>query len=118
MLVAEDDESIRFVVTLLLARHGCRVIACDGPAEALASWQSRRDDIDVLLTDIRMPGMTGRELAARIATEDPGLPVVYMSGYEAPTAADGPDAPPGPFLQKPFTEPQLVAAIASALTAH
>jgi len=80
ILYAEDEPPLRRVVSRLLRRAGYRVIvAADGP-EALR-MAADEPTVDLLLTDVTMPGMTGRELAERLQAERPEVPVVFMSGY-------------------------------------
>jgi CheY-like chemotaxis protein len=115
VLVAEDDAMVRRVVVKLLTRHGFEVLeAVDGEA-ALTLWRQHRDRVELLLTDVQMPRMNGRALARAVSSERPGLPVAYMSGYDADAVAAVPDAPDGPFIAKPFTEAELLAGVRQAL---
>jgi CheY-like chemotaxis protein len=81
ILVAEDDPAVRDVVVTVLERAGYIVIAAATPVEALARARERDGSIDLLLTDIVMPLLSGTELAERLCAIYPNLLVVYMSGY-------------------------------------
>ena len=110
ILVAEDEDAVRGVVERMLTGHDHEVLTAAHPDEALAM---ARDGvpIDMLITDIVMPGMSGPELASCLTERQPGLPVMFISGY-----TDSPDAlPPGAnLLQKPFTRTALLRAVAEA----
>ena len=108
VLVVEDEPSIRAAARRVLASNGYRVlVAEDGAA---AEQIAAREEIDLLLTDVVMPGMGGRELAERLS----GLPVLFMSGY-----AEGPEGPPpsAPLLGKPFGADELLRAVRRVLDA-
>ncbi|MBX9582250.1 MAG: response regulator, partial [Gemmataceae bacterium] len=115
VLLVEDDDGVRSLARRLLEMHGLGVVAAGDPAEALdlAGGAGR---VDVLLTDLSLPAMDGRELAERVRATRPGLKVVYMSGTpflgDLGRPAEGADG----FVQKPFTPAQLAAALDEALT--
>jgi NarL family two-component system response regulator LiaR len=115
VLVAEDEDVVRELVVRILRRDGYLVHAAARGTEALGLLDRLDAPIDVLLTDMVMPGMGGRELAGHVLERRPGTPVVFMSGYteEAPTL----DAvrQPSSFLTKPFSSTALRDAVARAL---
>ena len=116
VLVVEDEEPLRILVTKVLQEAGYTVFAAGTGAEAMEIWKSRRDSIDLLLSDIMMPeGMSGRELAERILADEPKLRVMFTSGY--PTEALGPDVGKWPhcFLQKPYDSFTLAQAVRECL---
>ncbi len=116
VLVVDDDPLVRRVAVRLLTKRGFIVLhAADGD-EALAVHAATTDPIHLVLSDVVMPGMNGRTLARRLRERDASLAVVYMSGYEADAFVDEPDAPNGPFIAKPFSEANLLAAMENALT--
>jgi two-component system, cell cycle sensor histidine kinase and response regulator CckA len=112
VLVVEDQEPVRRQACRILEAHGYEVTDAAGGEEALADWHP----VDVLVTDVVMPGMTGPELA-RIALErTPDLRVVYMSGHtEDVLVRNGARARNLAFVQKPFTRATLLRAVEDAL---
>jgi len=116
ILVAEDDASVRLVVVTVLKRAGYRVLEAGHPHQALSVARQHAGPIDLVLTDVVMPLMNGRELAAQLRAERPGLAVLCMSGYsdEAIVSRGVPDVDL-PLLTKPVTPEQLLKAVADAL---
>ena len=116
VLLAEDDPSVRAVVSDVLAQKGYRVLrAADGQA-ALETARGQSREIHLLLTDIVMPGMTGRELAEALAVERPGVRVLFMSGYtDDAVVRHGVLSEGMPYLQKPFTPRALTAKVREVL---
>jgi PAS domain S-box-containing protein len=114
ILVAEDERAVREFVERVLTGAGYRVVAAANGADARAA-AATLPAIDLLFTDVVMPGMSGVELAAGLAAAHPGLPVIYASGY-----SDG--VVPGPavadrlrYLPKPFTAEALLARVREVL---
>ena len=105
---------IRLALVRALERQGYVVLSAANGADAL-QLIGERVDVDVVVTDLTMPRMTGEQLVARLQEERPGLPVVVMSGYSASMldAAGRPAA--HHFLQKPFPIELLLRAVADAL---
>ena len=115
VLVAEDEPTILALTTRMLSAEGYTVLAAPSGAEALKlARQTKR--IDVLLTDVIMPGMTGGELAATLARERPGLPIVYMSGYSNQIIARGVLNADTLYLPKPFKPQQLLELLELAVS--
>lgn len=116
VLVVEDDELVRKLAYDILISHGYHVLTAQDPSEALAAAERYGTDIQILLTDIVLPQMNGRELYRRIAADRPRIRVLYMSGYSDSTAAhlDIPD-PALHFLQKPFSVQILLQKIRALL---
>ncbi len=82
ILLVEDEEALREMAALILQKHGYHVLEAASGVKALAVWQERAAEIDLLLTDMVMPeGMSGRALAEKLLAEKPGLKVIYASGY-------------------------------------
>ena len=110
VLLVEDEEAVRGLLKIILQRHGYRVLEAASGSAALLVWKKYGTQIDLLLTDMIMPdGLTGRELARQLLAQEPGLKVVYSSGYD--------DDPEGTafisrgtaaFLQKPYTPKKLI----------
>jgi two-component system, cell cycle sensor histidine kinase and response regulator CckA len=114
ILYVEDEEVVRNLVKELLENFGYEVLEAATPSEAL---QIATDELfDLLLTDVVMPQMNGRQLALRIREKRPDLHVLYMSGYSPETALDGEHLEPTEFfLQKPFDSRVLAATVGDAM---
>ena len=115
VLVAEDEPAVRSFVVSTLERAGYRVLVAGSPAEAVALTDGLDEPIDLLLTDMVMPGSSGQALAERLTAGRPSLRVVLMSGYD-PELAAHPMAGSFLFLAKPFGGDELTAAVARALS--
>jgi CheY-like chemotaxis protein len=116
LLLVEDEKSLSELTRRILARNGYLVHAASDPEDALHRAANPDLRIDLLLTDVVMPGMLGNELAARVTTLRPGLPVLYMSGY-AHSVLDTQGALDlhVDLLEKPFSEPALLCRVRRAL---
>jgi CheY-like chemotaxis protein len=119
ILLVEDDPALRASVRKSLSQLGYRILEASTGVQALEVWKQKRDEISLLLTDLVMPDrMTGRDLAQRILQEDPGLKVIYMSGYSAEAVGkDFPLKEGGNFLTKPFQAVKLAETIRNVLDA-
>ena len=108
MLLVEDEAGVRDLARRMLERAGYRVLdAATGP-DAEAIFAGHRGSIDLLVTDVVMPGMSGPELFRRLAVAQPGLKVVYISGYATEAMVRQLKLDRGqPHVQKPFTADQL-----------
>jgi PAS domain S-box-containing protein len=112
ILLAEDEDDVRELLQDLLESHGHTVLAANGPSEGIALSTAHQGRIDLLLTDVVMPGGTGRDLAREVLIHRPGTKVLYMSGYpEIGASAKGVLEPGVPFLSKPFTREILMAKL-------
>jgi two-component system cell cycle sensor histidine kinase/response regulator CckA len=119
ILLVDDKRSIREPTRRLLSRRGHEVLVADSPEEALRVFASRPRTIDLLLTDVIMPAMSGLELAERLRQREPNLPILFMSGRPAGIIDPGEALPPGMwFLAKPFPSQRLFAAVQEALGAE
>ena len=116
ILLVEDDAMMRSLAKQLLEEHGYRVVeAKDGPS-ALEYLSAGQNGIDLLLTDVVMPGMSGPDLALRVTKSHPETKIVYMSGYTGELLANGHGLNDGiPLLEKPFTRAGLLKTIHVAL---
>ena len=118
VLLVEDDDRLRELTGTLLAKFGFKVLSAASPLAALQVYQKNPDAIRLLVTDIVMPGMNGRELYECLAEMRPGLRAVFMSGYAEQGAVDVAQLTPGLiFLPKPFHRADLERAIKAALGA-
>jgi two-component system cell cycle sensor histidine kinase/response regulator CckA len=116
ILLVEDAEALRLLVRELLEGAGYTVLDANAPDKALALVESTLDPIDLVLTDMVMPRMSGQELARRIVLLKPKTRVVFMSGYSEQAMANHATLEPGTlFLQKPFTMDALTRTIRRAL---
>jgi two-component system cell cycle sensor histidine kinase/response regulator CckA len=118
VLLVEDEEPVRRAVTGILRACGYQIHAAASGAEALEAWPALRAQIDLVITDVIMPGgMTGVELAARLTADRPDLALVFTSGYRAAGATD--ELPAGAtFVPKPFDRARLATAVRRALDAR
>ena len=115
LLLVEDQRGVRDVGGRILRERGYRVIEAAGAEEALEHVRSAKASIDLLVTDVVMPGMGGPALAARVAEWSPGLPILFLSGY-AGSSEGLPLGRPGiGFLAKPFSAGALAAAVRDVL---
>jgi two-component system cell cycle sensor histidine kinase/response regulator CckA len=107
VLVVEDEDALRELTRRLLERQGYRVLLAANADEAVQRFEEN-PAIDVLLTDVVMPGASGPELTSRVIAGRPGLRVIYMSGYtEDAIVRHGVLEPGVAFLHKPFTSETL-----------
>jgi PAS domain S-box-containing protein len=116
ILLVEDDESVRLLTRMVLEKAGYHLLeAGDGP-EALKIWDGAVGKIDLLLTDIVMPGMSGRDLAVRLQEKKPGLKVIFASGYSSEMAGRELALQPGQnFIQKPCSPSELLELVRRSL---
>jgi hypothetical protein len=116
ILLVEDEAGVRQITARILREHGYVVVEATEPAEALELCRSGAVAADVLLTDVVMPGMSGRELAERVGQQFPDLPVVYMSGYSHDVIAhQGALEADVLLVEKPFTDQALLRTLHAAL---
>ncbi len=103
ILLVDDDDLVRKSISRMLSAENYRVLEASDAGQALEIWQLYKEEIEVLMTDIQMPGMNGIELVNHLATTHRKLKALYMSGYPEVLADQPVGARPVPFLQKPFT---------------
>jgi two-component system, cell cycle sensor histidine kinase and response regulator CckA len=112
LLVVEDEAALRDVAGRILSGAGYRVLAADGGAHALELAALHEGGIDLLVSDVVMPGMLGKELAEKLLDVRPGTRVLFMSGYAQPVLASQGTLEPGvALLEKPFTADDLLSAV-------
>ena len=118
VLVVEDEPAIREVTHRILARNGYDVLVAGAGAEALILAEQHRGPIDLLITDVVMPRMLGKEVAERLQADRPDVKVLYMSGYARPVLASTGTLDPGVILlEKPFSANALLCAVRQVLDA-
>jgi PAS domain S-box-containing protein len=118
LLLVEDDEVVRELLRMFLLRLGYRVLGAGSGDEALAAVQAHGSPPDLLLTDVVMPGMSGRELARAVRERWPGVAVIYMSGYTDDAIEQHGVLDPGSeFIQKPVSPDLLAHRVRAVLDA-
>ena len=116
LLLVEDESSVRSSARRLLESHGYRVVEARHGVEALRVAEEPGHRFDLVLTDVVMPEMGGKELVERLRTRYPGLKVLFMSGYtERSVSVDGAMPPGTGFVEKPFTVEQLLRRLRKIL---
>lgn len=116
LLLTEDDAHVRQAALQVLERKGYRVLVAQDGASALSVAANHDGKIHLLITDLVMPGMSGRELAERLVADRPGVQVLFMSGYtDDAVVRHGVLADGLPYLQKPFTPRSLAALVRKLL---
>jgi len=118
LLLVEDEAAVRESVRRLLEGHGYTVIAAQSGADALRLFEGTSVGIDLVLTDLTMPGMDGYELVEQLRNRRPGLRVVFMSGYAERAPASNGAVPPGTgYIEKPFPVETLMQRLREVLEA-
>ncbi len=118
VLLVEDEAAVRALAETILARLGYHVLVADGGPRALEIWEERGGAIDVLLTDVIMPQMSGGDLAHRLRDKAPALKILFMSGYtDDMIASHGVLAGETQLIPKPFTAEALARKLRDVLDA-
>ena len=116
VLLVEDEEGLRALAAKVLTANGYSVLEAADAAEAFEVDERHEGRVDLLLTDVVMPGLSGRELAERLLVRRPGMRVLYVSGYPKETLGEQNVILEGTaFLQKPFTPGSLIRKVESVL---
>lgn len=117
ILLVEDDDAVRLLARRILSRQGYTLLEAGNGFEALKIAERHDGDIDLLLSDVVMPGMSGAELAARLRSQRPALRVLYVSGYlaDAPIREGVLTDDDTEYLEKPFTPTTLLERVRAAL---
>jgi len=115
VLVVDDEPELVRLVARILHSYGYSVITAAGPGAAMVAFGERTSRIDLLLTDVVMPGTTGPVLAERLRGVDPDLVVMFMSGYSEESLPPSINGRKAPLLTKPFTPDGLARAVRSVL---
>jgi nitrogen-specific signal transduction histidine kinase/ActR/RegA family two-component response regulator len=111
ILLVEDEDAVRSVASALLRQQGYHVLDASTPQAAVDIFEQHAREIDLLLTDVVMPEMSGPALAQRFVGMRPELQVLFISGYTTPALAREMENPKMKFLSKPFQASALVAAV-------
>ena len=116
VLLVEDDDRLRRVARRILEGSGYKVLAASRGDEALRVSDEHTGELDLVLTDVVMPGMSGREFVRKLVETRPGVRVLYMSGYTDESIARHGVLEPGThFIAKPFTAPSLAKKVREVL---
>jgi two-component system cell cycle sensor histidine kinase/response regulator CckA len=115
ILVVDDEPGVRVMVARMLTLSGYAVVSAQSGEEAISIAKDYAAPLDLLLTDVRMPGMSGPELAQELRQLRPGIKVMYMSAYARDVLPPGVQTTEVPFLTKPFTMRTLALSIVEAL---
>ena len=105
ILLVEDEDSVRRVLETMLKRHGYNVLSFPSASDAIAAAEQHAGVIDLVITDIVLPGMSGRKMAESLLERRPDMKVLYVSGYGDASQSDA------HFLQKPFSSEELTAKV-------
>jgi two-component system, cell cycle sensor histidine kinase and response regulator CckA len=119
VLVVDDEPGLRDLVCRTLEAEGYRTLEAGHGAEALEVMESAPGGVDLVVTDVVMPGMDGRELGRRLSQRWPDLPVLYISAYDVNDIfRRGSPRSSAPFLQKPFALEGLVSTVRDLITSR
>lgn len=117
VLVVDDEQGVRDLVCRTLRGEGYHTLEAGHGAEALKLVESAPEPVDLVITDVVMPGMDGRELGRRLAQSKPTLPVLYMSAFDVNDIfRRGSPSTSAPFLQKPFPHDTLITRVEQLLS--
>jgi two-component system cell cycle sensor histidine kinase/response regulator CckA len=115
VLVVDDEEAVRRGASRLLTRSRDQALEARHGREALATIEQHAGPVHLVLTDIKMPGMNGRELGREIERRWPDKRILYMSGFASEVFQGGLLEPGAPFLAKPFTQEDLAGKVRGLL---
>jgi two-component system, cell cycle sensor histidine kinase and response regulator CckA len=115
IMIVDDEESVRQVVSDVLKSHGYDVVEAGDAGAALAECDKRGRQIDLVLTEVVMPQMSGLELGRELAAREPRLKILYMSGYRDALARAAPEGAAATLLLKPFTPEVLLSRVREML---
>jgi two-component system, cell cycle sensor histidine kinase and response regulator CckA len=123
VLVLDDEPDVRKLVSAILTSHGYTVLTADSGESAIKTFKKRKQPVDLLLLDVVSPGLPGPVVAERLAGLQPGLRVLFMSGYDDTSVVRRYVVEQGfSLLKKPFTPDELAKRVRevleSALSAH
>ena len=118
VLIVDDEEGVAKVARTILERYGYRILSASNGGDALLLCEQHGGPIDLLLTDVVMPRMSGPQLARRLAPLRPAMKVLYVSGYPDRGGAQGDGLDGGAFTQKPIRPEELVRKVREVLDAR
>jgi len=115
ILVVDDEPGVRVMVARMLTLSGYSVVSAQSGEEAISIAEEYAAPLDLVLTDVRMPGMSGPELVEVLLKLRPGIKVMYMSAYSRDVLPAGVQDSEVPFLNKPFTMRTLALSVVETL---
>ncbi|MEJ2670907.1 MAG: response regulator [Deltaproteobacteria bacterium] len=116
VLVVENGDMLRPLICEILQREGYQILAAKDAKEAIDVWERSQGRIDLVLTDVVMPGMSGKELVDHLRLKQADIKIIYMSGYESSLLSVGSKFVSGTtFLQKPFRPVELSTTVRELL---
>jgi len=115
ILMVEDEAGVRGLLRTVLERTGHRILEASSAKEAIRLWQDHHEDVDLVVVDLRIPGMSGVELANQLRTQRPELRLIYISGATLEFRQESNLPPDAVFLQKPFPPGKLVSTVQNTL---
>ena len=118
ILLVDDDDGVRRILRKVLEAQRYRVVAHGFPQGACAMFDADPTAIDLLVTDLKMPGMSGQDLAAHVWAARPKMRVLFISGYTDQMYAETLNGPRSRFLEKPFASELLLQHVAELLADH
>jgi CheY-like chemotaxis protein len=118
ILLVDDEEGVRKLVHAVLQSNGYEVLEASNGLAALAVYEKNGHKIDLVLTDVVMPQMSGFELGRQLEANSPAVKILYMSGYRDSALGVGGIQPPKAFLHKPFTPDVLLTKVREVLDAE
>ncbi|MCL5743410.1 MAG: response regulator, partial [Acidobacteria bacterium] len=119
ILLVEDEDAVRTLSIKILEKAGYKLLVAADPAEALRLVGSYSENIDLMITDVIMPGMSGRDLARELETSRPSMQVLYISGYTDNAIVHHGVLEAGlHFVQKPFTPQALTQKVREVLAGN
>jgi two-component system, cell cycle sensor histidine kinase and response regulator CckA len=117
ILLVDDDDGVRRILRKVLEAQSYRVLDHGSPHEACALFDANAAAVDLLVTDLKMPGLSGQEMAAHVWAARPELGVIFISGYTDQTYPEKLNGPRSRFLEKPFASDLLLQQIIELLAA-
>jgi DNA-binding response OmpR family regulator len=116
ILLIDDDHTVRAAIGQALRKGDYELLEAESPEAAAAVWSTRKADIDLILLDVLLPGLSGPELATEILEQNPNAPIIFMSGMEKERLPKFQIPPGARFLYKPFAASELRKTVASVLS--
>ena len=118
VLLVDDDNAVRQLCSLILSHYGYSILEADSAAAAMKVWNEKGAEVDMLVTDMVMPGASGLDLATMIRAQRPEMRVLVISGYSAKFFGAGLELPKSvSFLAKPFSPQELAGMVRQCLDA-